>query len=362
MFARCYETAGLSREDRVQICVGYGVWTAGVGFQLGCERFGALAIPAGPGNIDLQIQFLVDFQTTVLCCTASMALLLAEEIDKRGIRDQIRVKKVIFGAERSSDAMRSKVKTLTGADHIFDIPGLTEVYGPGHRSRLHLPHGHPLLGGLLHPGDPRPGYPGTGRRGRGGRDGLHDAPEGGRAADPLPLPRPDAGDPRPVPLRLASSPPRPDRRPLRRHVHRPRGEHLSQPHRRDPLPREGGRERIPDPPRPPRGRQGLHGDQGGAGGWGNARRPTPHSPPGSNVRSGRRRSSAARWRSSITRAFPGRNARRSVSSTTGRKTPAIDRFPSPRRCLLVRRQTRKTHLKKSLPVAAFGGEGFCLHP
>jgi phenylacetate-CoA ligase len=131
MFARCYETAELSREDRVQICVGYGVWTAGVGFQLGCERFGALAIPAGPGNIDLQIQFLIDFQTTVLCCTASMALLLAEEIDKRGIRDRIRVKKVIFGAERSSDAMRAKVKTLTGADHVFDIPGLTEVYGPG---------------------------------------------------------------------------------------------------------------------------------------------------------------------------------------------------------------------------------------
>ena len=131
MFARCYETAGLSREDRVQICVGYGVWTAGVGFQLGCERFGALAIPAGPGNIDLQLQFLVDFQTTVLCCTASMALLLAEEIDKRGLREKIHVKKVIFGAERSSDAMRAKVKTLTGADHVFDIPGLTEVYGPG---------------------------------------------------------------------------------------------------------------------------------------------------------------------------------------------------------------------------------------
>jgi phenylacetate-CoA ligase len=131
MFARCYETAELSREDRVQICVGYGVWTAGVGFQLGCERFGALAIPAGPGNIDLQIQFLVDFQTTVLCSTASMALLLAEEIDKRGLCDQIHVKKVIFGAERSSDAMRAKVKALTGADHVFDIPGLTEVYGPG---------------------------------------------------------------------------------------------------------------------------------------------------------------------------------------------------------------------------------------
>jgi phenylacetate-CoA ligase len=131
MFARCYETAELTREDRVQICVGFGVWTAGVGFQLGCERFGALAIPAGPGNIDMQLQFLVDFETTVLCCTASMALLLAEEIDKRGLKEKIHVKKVIFGAERSSDALRNQVKALTGAEQIFDIPGLTELYGPG---------------------------------------------------------------------------------------------------------------------------------------------------------------------------------------------------------------------------------------
>ncbi len=131
MFARCYEYADLSPEDRVQICVGYGVWTAGVGFQLGCERFGALAIPAGPGNLDMQMQFLVDFQTTVICSTASMALLMAEEVNKRGLRDKINVKKVIFGAERSSDAMVRKVKSLLGAEHIFDIPGLTELYGPG---------------------------------------------------------------------------------------------------------------------------------------------------------------------------------------------------------------------------------------
>lgn len=131
MFARCYEMADLSVEDRVQICVGYGVWTAGAGFQLGCERYGALAVPAGPGNIDMQIQFLIDFQSTVLCSTASMALLLAEEVAARGIRDKINVKKVIFGAERSSEALISKVKSLLGAEHIFDIPGLTEIYGPG---------------------------------------------------------------------------------------------------------------------------------------------------------------------------------------------------------------------------------------
>ncbi|MBN1828790.1 MAG: phenylacetate--CoA ligase [Deltaproteobacteria bacterium] len=131
MFARCYATAGLSRADRVQICVGYGVWTAGVGFQLGCERFGAMAVPVGPGNIDMQMQFLVDFQPTVLCATASMALLLAEEVDKRGLGNKVAVKKVIFGAERSTDAMRSKIRELFGAEHTFDIPGLTEAYGPG---------------------------------------------------------------------------------------------------------------------------------------------------------------------------------------------------------------------------------------
>jgi phenylacetate-CoA ligase len=130
-FARCYEMAGLDQEDRVQIAVGYGVWTAGIGFQLGCEKFGAMAIPAGPGNIDMQCMFLVDFQSTVLCCTASMGLLMAEEVEKRNIRDKINLKKVIFGSERSSEAMRKRIRELLGVDHIFDIPGMTELYGPG---------------------------------------------------------------------------------------------------------------------------------------------------------------------------------------------------------------------------------------
>ncbi|MBN2282268.1 MAG: phenylacetate--CoA ligase [Deltaproteobacteria bacterium] len=131
MFARCYEMAGLSRDDRIQICVGYGVWTAGAGFQLGCERFGALAVPAGPGNLDMQMQFLVDFQPTVICSTASMGLLMAEEVNRRGLRDAVNVKKVIFGAERSNDAMRKTILELLGAEQTFDIPGLTELYGPG---------------------------------------------------------------------------------------------------------------------------------------------------------------------------------------------------------------------------------------
>jgi phenylacetate-CoA ligase len=130
-FARCYEMAELTPEDRVQIAVGYGVWTAGVGFQLGCERFGAMAIPAGPGNLDMQCQFLVDMKTTVMCCTASMGLLMAEEVHKRGIKDQVHLKKMIFGSERSSDAMRKRIKEALSLEHLFDIPGMTELYGPG---------------------------------------------------------------------------------------------------------------------------------------------------------------------------------------------------------------------------------------
>ncbi|MFZ5998336.1 MAG: phenylacetate--CoA ligase [Nitrospirota bacterium] len=131
MFGRCYELAGVTREDRVQICVGYGLWTAGVGFQLGCERFGAMAIPIGPGNMDMQCTFLLDLQPTVVCSTASMALLLAEEVHKRGIHDQLKLKKVICGAERTSSAMVKKIKELLGIEELYDISGLTELYGPG---------------------------------------------------------------------------------------------------------------------------------------------------------------------------------------------------------------------------------------
>jgi phenylacetate-CoA ligase len=130
-FARCYEMAQLSHQDRVQIAVGYGVWTAGISFQMGCEKFGAMAIPAGPGNLDMQCQFLVDFQSTAMCCTASMGLLMAEEVNRRGIGDRIKLKKMIFGSERSSDAMRRRISELLNLEHMFDIPGMTELYGPG---------------------------------------------------------------------------------------------------------------------------------------------------------------------------------------------------------------------------------------
>jgi phenylacetate-coenzyme A ligase PaaK-like adenylate-forming protein/ABC-type branched-subunit amino acid transport system ATPase component len=137
-FARCYEMAGVTPLDRVQIAVGYGVWTAGAGFQAGVEKLGALAVPVGPGNVDLQCEFLVDLQSTVLCSTASMGLLMAEAVNQRGIADKINLKKVIYGSERSSVSMRRKISELLGGVELFDIPGMTELYGPG--TGIECPH------------------------------------------------------------------------------------------------------------------------------------------------------------------------------------------------------------------------------
>jgi phenylacetate-CoA ligase len=142
MFARCYELAGLTREDRVQIAVGYGLWTAGAGFQQACEKFGALAIPVGPGNLELQTNLMIDLQTTVFCCTASMGLLLAEEVHNRGLRDKLNLRKIILGAERSSSAMLETMKECLGVQEIYDITGLTELYGPG--TGLSCGHGNSI--------------------------------------------------------------------------------------------------------------------------------------------------------------------------------------------------------------------------
>ena len=100
MFARCYETAGVTKKDRVHITPGYGLWTAGIGFQAGAEKLGAMVIPMGPGNTDKQLQMMIDLESTVLTATSSYALLLAEEIDKRGLKDKIHLKKGVFGSER----------------------------------------------------------------------------------------------------------------------------------------------------------------------------------------------------------------------------------------------------------------------
>lgn len=130
MFARCYETAGITKKDRIQITPGYGLWTAGIGFQAGCEKLGAMAIPMGPGNTDKQIQMMIDLKSTVITATSSYALVLAEEIEKRGLKGQICLKKGVIGSERWSEKKRQAIREGLGIE-LYDIYGLTEIYGPG---------------------------------------------------------------------------------------------------------------------------------------------------------------------------------------------------------------------------------------
>ncbi|MBP3272661.1 MAG: phenylacetate--CoA ligase [Ruminococcus sp.] len=143
MFKRCYEVAGITNMDRIHITPGYGLWTAGIGFQLGCEKLGAMAIPMGPGNTDKQLEMMQSLKSTVLCSTSSYALLLAEEIEKRGIKDKIHLKKGVIGSERWSEKMRRNISEKLGIE-LYDIYGLTEIYGPGiginceHNTGMHI--------------------------------------------------------------------------------------------------------------------------------------------------------------------------------------------------------------------------------
>lgn len=130
MFKRCYEMAGVGSSDRVQITPGYGLWTAGISFQAGAEAVGAMAIPMGPGNTDKQIQMMLDLKSTVLCSTSSYALLLAEKIEEMGIKNEIHLKKGLIGSEQWGKKMRNRIEKTLGA-RLYDIYGLTEIYGPG---------------------------------------------------------------------------------------------------------------------------------------------------------------------------------------------------------------------------------------
>lgn len=143
MFERCYRMAGVTEDDVIQITPGYGLWTAGIGFQAGCERLGAMAVPMGPGNTEKQLKMMEDMGTTVLTATSSYALLLSEEIRRRGIRDRLVLKKGIIGSERWGEKMRAEIAEYLGVD-FYDIYGLTEIYGPGigiscdYRNGIHM--------------------------------------------------------------------------------------------------------------------------------------------------------------------------------------------------------------------------------
>ncbi|MDA8311274.1 MAG: phenylacetate--CoA ligase [Actinomycetota bacterium] len=129
-FARCYRYAGVTETDRVQVMVGFGLWTAGSGFQSGAERVGAMTVPTGPGNVELQLEMMRDLGTTTICATSSFALLIAEEVASRHLRDALSLRRGIIGSERWGSGMRARIDDLLGIES-FDVYGLTELYGPG---------------------------------------------------------------------------------------------------------------------------------------------------------------------------------------------------------------------------------------
>jgi len=128
--ARAIVAAGGTNEDVCQIAYGYGLFTGGSGMHGGSHKVGCLTLPMSSGNTDRQLQFMTDLGATILCCTPSYALYLAESIHERGLRDQIKLKAGIFGAEAWSEEMRRDIEKQLGIK-AYDIYGLTETSGPG---------------------------------------------------------------------------------------------------------------------------------------------------------------------------------------------------------------------------------------
>ena len=128
--ARAIMAAGGTKEDVVHVAYGYGLFTGGSGIHGGSHKVGCLTLPMSSGNTDRQLQFMTDLGSTILCCTPSYALYLAEAIEEQGLRDQIKLKAGIFGAEAWTEDMRHDIENKLGIK-AYDIYGLTETSGPG---------------------------------------------------------------------------------------------------------------------------------------------------------------------------------------------------------------------------------------
>ncbi len=114
----------------VQVSYGYGLFTGGLGAHGGAERVGATVVPTSSGNTARQIQTMVDFGTTVLCCTPSYAMYLGESIAEMGVKDKLQLKAGIFGAEPWTETMRKEIEKKLNIK-AYDVYGLSEIMGPG---------------------------------------------------------------------------------------------------------------------------------------------------------------------------------------------------------------------------------------
>jgi phenylacetate-CoA ligase len=131
MMARTFAGAGATPDDVIQVAYGYGLFTGGLGAHYGAERLGSLTVPISGGNTARQVQIMKDFGVTILACTPSYALHIAEAAVDSGVDPrELPLRAGVFGAEPWSDAMRTQLQDALGAK-AFDIYGLSEVLGPG---------------------------------------------------------------------------------------------------------------------------------------------------------------------------------------------------------------------------------------
>ena len=128
--ARAIVAAGGSNKDVCQVCYGYGLFTGGPGLNGGSHKVGCLTLPMSSGNTERQLQFMEDLGATILCCTPSYAAYLAESAIESGVRDRLKLKAGIFGAEAWTEEMRHDIEEKLGIK-AYDIYGLTELSGPG---------------------------------------------------------------------------------------------------------------------------------------------------------------------------------------------------------------------------------------
>ena len=128
--ARAIVAAGGDKGDVCHVCYGYGLFTGGPGLNGGSHKVGCLTLPMSSGNTERQLQFMQDLGSTIICCTPSYAANLGESIREQGIKDQIKLKAGIFGAEPWTEGMRQNIEELLGIK-AYDIYGLTEISGPG---------------------------------------------------------------------------------------------------------------------------------------------------------------------------------------------------------------------------------------
>lgn len=129
--ARSLTMAGADKDSIVHVSYGYGLFTGGLGAHIGAETIGATVIPMSSGNTQKQIMFLKDMKSTILCCTPSYALTIAEGVAKEGIKpEELALKAGVFGAEPWTQGMRDKIEAGLGIK-AHDIYGLSEIMGPG---------------------------------------------------------------------------------------------------------------------------------------------------------------------------------------------------------------------------------------